>query len=219
MPEEALPIRQSGERRRCEGIAVDTEKPLWHSFRVTHVLDCLADPTKNRVIAELSDNIGEVFPYLNAVVSNIIYNPGAETITIRREWRILTFYPHVAVMAKVDGPEDAAAQLEWFRQFVNETWRRRAEITPNYKRRQLLGPLDVYLLLPRLNCRRCGEATCMAFAFGLLLSGRQPSECPCLQEPEHAERGRRLAELMGLGARVPAGAELAVQRGTVAVAQ
>jgi ArsR family metal-binding transcriptional regulator len=37
---------------------------LLRSFRITHVLDCIADPTKNRVIAEFSDNIAAVFPYL-----------------------------------------------------------------------------------------------------------------------------------------------------------
>lgn len=197
MPEEALPTQQSGERRRCEGIAVDTEKPLWHSFRVTHVLGCLADPRKNRVIAEFSDHVDAVFPYLNAVMPNLMYNPGANTVTVRREWRILTFYPHVAVMAKVDGAEDAAAQSAWFRDLVNETWRRRAEITPLYERRKLLGPLDAYLLLPRLNCRRCGEATCMAFAFALLVGGCEVGKCPRLAEPAHAEAGRRLAELLG----------------------
>ncbi|MGQ9554677.1 MAG: (Fe-S)-binding protein [Anaerolineae bacterium] len=170
---------------------------ILRGYRVTHVLDCLADPSKNRVIAEFSDDVSAVFPYLNAVVPNIMYNPGANTVTVKRGVRILTFYPRVAVMAKVDGAEDATVQLEWFRQLCNKTWRRRREIKPNYERRRLLGPLDTYLLLPRLNCRRCGEATCMAFAFGLLLGERRLDECPQLREGTYAERGRRLAELLG----------------------
>ena len=170
---------------------------LWHSFTITHVLDCIADPTKNRVIAEFSDNIAAVFPYLNAIIPNLMFNPGARTVTIKREWRILTFYPHVAVMAKIDGPEDAVAQLDRFQELCNDTWRRRGEITPCYERRKLLGPLDVYRLLPKLNCKACGEATCMAFAFGLLLGGRELAECPHLTAPDYAESGRRLAELMG----------------------
>ncbi|MGA9350795.1 MAG: (Fe-S)-binding protein [Anaerolineae bacterium] len=170
---------------------------LWHSFTITHVLDCIADPTKNRVIAAFSDNIAAVFPYLNAIIPNLMYNPGANTITIKRAWRILTFYPHVAVMAKVDGKEDAVAQLRWFQELCNDTWRRREEITPCYERRKLLGPLDVYWLLPKLNCKACSEATCMAFGFGLLLGGRELAECPHLTAPDYAEGGRRLAELMG----------------------
>jgi ArsR family metal-binding transcriptional regulator len=170
---------------------------LLRSFRITHVLDCIADPTKNRVIAEFSDNIAAVFPYLNAILPNLMYNPEAETVTMKREWRLLTFYPHVAVMAKVDGAEDAIAQLTWFQQLCNDTWSNRQHITPRHEVSRLLGPLDVYVLLPKLNCHACGEATCMAFAFELLLGGRKLPECPRLQEPEHASGAQRLRELLG----------------------
>ncbi len=180
-----------------ESPSSEEEEALWHSFHITHVLDCLADPSKNRVIAEFSDDISPVFPYLNAVMPNLMYNPGANTVTLKRGVRILTFYPRVAVMAKVDGAEDARAQLAWFRELVNETWRRRREIEPRYERRRLLGPLDVYLLLPRLNCGGCGEKTCMAFAFALLLSERRVGECPRLVEDPYREGGQRLLELLG----------------------
>jgi ArsR family metal-binding transcriptional regulator len=79
----------------------------------------------------------------------------------------------------------------------NDTWRRRGEITPCYERRKLLTPLDRYWLLPRLNCKECGEATCMAFAVALLLGNRWVSECPHLQEGPFVEGGHRLAELLG----------------------
>ncbi|MGQ9553716.1 MAG: (Fe-S)-binding protein [Anaerolineae bacterium] len=169
---------------------------LWHSFRVTHVLSCLADPSKNQVIADFSDDISPVFPYINAVLKNVIYNSAANTVTVKQGVRILTFCPRVAVMVKVDGAKDAEAQLEWFRQLCNETWRRHREIEPNHERRKLLGPLDAYLLLPRLNCRRCGEATCMAFALGLLLGERQLWQRPRLREDAYAEGRRRLSELL-----------------------
>ena len=170
---------------------------LWHSFTITHVRDCIADPTKNRIVAEFSDDIASVFPYLNATMPNLMYNPGAEMVTIKRGERILTFYSRVVTMAKVEGAEDAAAQLNWFKNLCNDTWQRREEITPLYERRRLLGPLDVYRLLPKSNCKACGEATCMAFAFGLLMSEHRPAECPRLQEGAFAEGGRRLAELLG----------------------
>ena len=169
---------------------------LLRGFTITHVLDCLADPAKNRVIAELWDDVAPVFPYLNAILFNLMYAPGANTITVRRGERILTFYPHVAVMAKIDGEADAIAQLRWFQELGNDVWRRRGELTPCYERRRLIGPLDVYRLLPRLNCRACGEATCMAFAFGLRLGEHWLAECPPLATPKHAEAGRRLAELV-----------------------
>lgn len=169
---------------------------LLRGFTIIQVMDCIADPTKNRIIAELWDEVEEVFPYLNAVVPNLMYNPGANSVTVKRGGRILTFYPHLAVMAKVDGEEDAEAQLRWFQELCNDAWRRRAEIEPCFERRQQLGPLDVYRLLPRLNCGDCGERTCMAFAFRLLFGELGLEACPHLAEGEYAEGGRRLAELV-----------------------
>lgn len=176
-----------------------TQNPLLHDFAITHVMDCLADPAKNRVVASLSDDVSPVFPYINAVLPNVMYNPGANSLTFRRAWRILTIYPQVAVMAKVDGEADARDQLQWFQELCNDVWRRRAEIMPRYERRQQLGPLDVYSLLPKLNCKACGELTCLAFAVGLLLGAHELNGCPHLLQDEYAEGGRRLAELLGQG--------------------
>jgi ArsR family metal-binding transcriptional regulator len=38
-------------------------------------------------------------------------------------------------------------------------------------------PLDIYALLPQTNCKECGEATGMAFAFGLIQENRTITEC------------------------------------------
>jgi acetyl-CoA decarbonylase/synthase complex subunit gamma len=44
--------------------------------------------------------------------------------------------------------------------------------------------MAVYKLLPQTNCRDCGEATCMGFAFGLIQGNHTLEECPGLVD-EH----------------------------------
>jgi len=139
---------------------------LGKSFTITHVKDCMADPTKNRIVVECSDDISPVFPYLNAIIFTIMYAPAVNSVTVKRGERILSLYPRVAKMAKVDGAEDATGQLSWFKDLCNGTWRWRGESMPLYERRTLLGWLDVYRLLPGLNSGECGEAACTAFAVG-----------------------------------------------------
>jgi len=178
-----------------EALLSDSD-PLWRSFTITHVMDCIADPTKNRVVAELSDDISPVFPYINAFLHGVIYNPGGNSLTIRRGTRLLAFYPRVAVLAKVDGEEDAREQLEWFRELCNQVWARRSEITPLFERRATLGFLDIYKLLPQLNCKECGERTCIAFAVSLLLGQRTLDQCPRCREPRYQEGASRLRELL-----------------------
>jgi len=169
---------------------------LLRGFTIIRVIDCIADPSKNRIVAELWDEVDAVFPYLNSVVANLMYSPAGNCVTVKRGVRIPTFYPHMAVMAKVDGEEDAEAQLRWFQSLCNDVWSRRDEIEPCYERRRQLGHLDVYYLLPRLNCGDCGERTCMAFAFRLLFGELGLDACPHLAEADHAEGARRLAELL-----------------------
>jgi ArsR family metal-binding transcriptional regulator len=173
------------------------EDCLLEGFVITDVLPCIADPEKNRVLAEFTDDISEVFPFLNTMVPNLIYNPGANFVSIKRQGRLLTFYPRGASLAKVDGTQDAEAQLRWFQTVCNQTWQQRGEITPCYVRRKTADPLDVYQLLPQINCRACGLATCWAFAWELLFGDLTLAACPHLSDPAYREGGRRLEELLG----------------------
>jgi acetyl-CoA decarbonylase/synthase complex subunit gamma len=59
-----------------------------------------------------------------------------------------------------------------------------------------LSPIDVYKLLPKTNCKECGEKNCMAFATKLV--GRETSleNCPPLLTKEHKKAYKQLKELL-----------------------
>jgi 4Fe-4S ferredoxin len=44
--------------------------------------------------------------------------------------------------------------------------------------------MEIYQLLPKTNCKKCGESTCMAFAVALLSGTRRYNECPPLIEDD-----------------------------------
>ena len=59
--------------------------------------------------------------------------------------------------------------------------------------RSMVGLLELYALLPKTNCKRCGEPTCMAFATALLSRKRQVEEClPMLEEEKYAKELEKL---------------------------
>src|SRR3972149_6005558 len=60
---------------------------------------------------------------------------------------------------------------------INATWDHRHELTPVSSARRAPQLLDVWSLLPRTNCKECGEPTCMAFAAALLRRARKAGEC------------------------------------------
>jgi 4Fe-4S ferredoxin len=57
--------------------------------------------------------------------------------------------------------------------------------------------LDIWELLPRTNCRQCGEATCLAFAVGLLQQKRKLNEClPLMTDSASAEHRAALEAML-----------------------
>lgn len=171
--------------------------PLLREVRITSFLPCLAGPEKLRVLAEFSDDVREALPYLHALLGRAVFNPLTGTLTLQRDGRLITLYPHVVAMAKVWDEDDAQATARWLRDLINDTWQRRREIAPCHERRAALQPLQVYQLLPRTNCRRCGEHTCLAFAIRLTQGEVGLEECPPLMEGEYEGQRARLEELLG----------------------
>lgn len=70
--------------------------------------------------------------------------------------------------------------LEWIKQEINETWKRREEIKPSFERAPIPRILDILRLLPKTNCRECGQPTCMVFASQVSEGAKDPEDCPPL---------------------------------------
>lgn len=170
---------------------------LLRGIEITHILDCIADPTKIRVVAELTDDVSPAMPYLNALLKNAGYSHEAKILHFNVAHRMITLYPRVLTMAKADDEADAHRVMAWLRDLINDAYRRRQEIEPSYEMRPAVRPLDVYCLLPRENCKRCGEATCMAFAFRLLQGRGTIDECRTLGEERFERHRRALSALLG----------------------
>ncbi|MCW3977971.1 MAG: acetyl-CoA decarbonylase/synthase complex subunit gamma [Candidatus Bathyarchaeota archaeon] len=60
-----------------------------------------------------------------------------------------------------------------------------------------LSPIDVYMLLPRTNCKKCGQENCMAFATKLVNRELALELCtPLLEEKQYAKAYRKLWDLL-----------------------
>lgn len=163
---------------------------------ITHVLPCLADPSKIRFHAKPCADLREVLPYLNVVLPGAIYNHAALALTFQKEGRIICLHPHLVTGAKADDVDDARALLAWLQDLINDTWARRDEIEPSYQRRERLTPLAIYKLLPGTNCGRCGVPTCLAFAVALSAERQSLLRCPPLFEAAFADKRRLLIQML-----------------------
>ena len=174
-----------------------TADSLVSAITLIRTLPCLADPGKIIVIGETDAAIDGVLPLLNAILPNVVsYHPLSGVMTLRRRPGLITLYPDKVMITQVADVDEGLALLAAIRDLLNQTWARRDEIQPRPEGRRVPRPLDVYELLPRTNCRACGEATCMAFAFGLLESRHWPEECPSLADPAYAAQRQALADML-----------------------
>jgi ArsR family metal-binding transcriptional regulator len=169
---------------------------LLQSYKITRTLPCLADPMKIRVIAELSDEIQEVFPYLNAILKGCIYNHEALTLTIKKDGKLFTLHFRHITLAKIEDEKEAEEILKGLKGLINETYEKRDQIEPNYSRGADLKALDIYRLLPGTNCKKCGELTCLAFAVKLVGQEIGIMQCVPLFSGDYQEKRKVLLELL-----------------------
>jgi ArsR family metal-binding transcriptional regulator len=168
------------------------------SLALVKTLPCLAEPGRIIVIAEPSPALDAVLPLIAATAPSIIaFNPRATTLTLRRQPGFITFYRDQVIITQAKDVAEGLELLSAIRDLVDRCWQRRDTITPATDARRAPRPLDVWSLLPRTNCKGCGESTCMAFASLLLLRRRKVDECPTLaQDVDFAPRRAQLMTLL-----------------------
>jgi ArsR family metal-binding transcriptional regulator len=166
------------------------------SITLTKILPCLAEPGMIIVIGEPSRKLDDVLPYLATLPNVIAYNPETCTLTLRRLPGFISLYSEKAYITKVRDIEQGLELFQALVEAINATWEHREELVAMTARKHAPRPLDVWTLLPQTNCKKCGEATCMAFACNLLLQGRELEECTPLQADEAFSERRATLEAM-----------------------
>jgi len=164
---------------------------------------CTADPTKIRIIAHLTGDLGAVFPYLNAEMREASYNVKAPTFTFMDGYRMISMYPRRIAVAKADEIVDAWRTLEMIRRRVADVWSRRSQITPSDEMRARPPALEIFKRLPKTNCRACGERTCLAFAVRVQVGEVSVSKCLPIFQGEFGHLREALLEIcrgLGVGA-------------------
>ena len=148
-------------------------------------------------IAHLPNDIREVFPYLNATLRGAVYEPAVPSVSWRKAGHYVVFQPNQIGVSNVEDREAAIKEVEGIIALVNRTWERRDQIEPNYETRRRPTGLELYKLLPRTNCKACGEASCFAFANKLAAGQVRLEACtPLFEDPQYAQQREELAALL-----------------------
>ncbi len=162
-----------------------------YTLRTMHS-DCNTSSEKVNAIADFSDDISDLLPYLNTVLKGVQYIEKERILIVKSDRHLMTFRPQQIAITKLEDEEDARAVMENLKRIINETSRNREHIKPDYSSRKELNASDINRLLPGTNCRKCGERSCFAFAFKLARQEGAILKCTPLFSEEYQEKRRCL---------------------------
>ena len=135
-----------------------------------------------RCYAYLDGNITEVLPYLNTVLGGYQFHRDPPSLTLKFKESLITIYSEMIAINIVRDEAEADSILEWLKQKINDTWKRRREIKASLETAPKPRILDILRLLPKTNCRECGQPTCMVFATQLTEGSKVLDDCRLLDE-------------------------------------
>lgn len=144
-------------------------------------------------IARLEQDVSAALPYLNAVLGGFEYLKDPPAVVFRSRGRLITVHGREIAINALQGEEEADKILEWLKREINQAWEKRAEITPSTEGAPKPQVFEILKLLPRTNCRQCGEPTCMVFAARAAEGVKGVADCP----PIKAEDKQRLESYLG----------------------
>lgn len=142
--------------------------------------ECMPGAMGVHCYAHLDQDVSEAIPYLNAALGGFEYFKDPPAVTFRAQGKLITVHGNkIAVNALRDSAE-AEKIVEWLKREINAAWDRRSEIEPRYEGAPRPQLIEILKLLPKTNCRECGEPTCMVFAARVAEGAKGSENCPPL---------------------------------------
>jgi ArsR family metal-binding transcriptional regulator len=143
-------------------------------------------------IAHLDQDISAVLPYLNAVLGGFEYLKDPPAVIFRSQGKFITVHGRKIAINALRDEAEADKILAWLKREINEAWEKRASIVPRYEGAPKPKLIEILKLLPKTNCRECGEPTCMVFAVRMAEGVKGLEDC----QPLGAGNKQRLEEYM-----------------------
>jgi len=150
-------------------------------------IECRPEAESLQIIAYLDSDISEVIPYLNTVLGGFQYIKEPPSVSFKVHGKLIAVHSDRICVNALEDEAQGEKIIEWLKQEINETWEQRAEIEPRFEGAPKPKVLEILKLLPKTNCRECGQPTCMVFATQVAEGGRGAKDCPPLGDEGKAK--------------------------------
>ena len=140
--------------------------------------ECRPGAMSVHCFAHLDQDVGKAIPYLNAVLGGFTYIKDPPTVTFKSQGKLITVHPRKIAINALKNEAEAKKIVEWLKREISSAWDDRNNIEPSYESAPRPAITEILKLLPKTNCKECGQATCMVFATQVAEGGKGPSDCP-----------------------------------------
>ena len=161
---------------------------LLESYRL-EIVNSVCNPKAMAVhcFAHLDQDVGEGLPYLNTVLGGVEYIQDPPSVTFKAQGKLITVHGHKIAVNALKDEAEAEKIVEWLKREINDAWEKREQIVPSFKGTPRPQLIEILRLLPKTNCRQCGEPTCMVFAARVAEGAKGIDACPPLEGARRQE--------------------------------
>ena len=154
--------------------------------------ECMPGAMTVQCLAHLAEDVGKALPYLNATLGGHTYTRKPPSVTFKIQGKLITVHSNKIAINALKDKEEATKIIEWLKREINAAWENRREIEPCYDSKPGPKLFEILRLLPKTNCRECGQSTCMVFASMVAEGAKVAEDCPALENPNR----KKLCEYM-----------------------
>lgn len=144
---------------------------------------CQSDAKGVHCFAHLSDDVSEALPYLNSTLGGFQYIKDPPSVTFKAHGKLITVHSKKIAVNALKDETEADKIIAWLQREINDAWNRRDEIEPSYQSTSEPVLIEILKLLPKTNCKKCNEPTCMVFAVRVSEGVKDHNDCPSLESP------------------------------------
>ena len=156
---------------------------------------CLPGSPRWSSRVEIDADLTELLPYLNGTLKKRFYDPNSHTIVFKMDGHGVAVRPREIRLGNLLDKEEGERVAREVIDFINEIAAKKNTITPDFTRKEPPKAIEIFKLLPKTNCKRCGQPTCMAFAAALTKGETDINECPVLYEEKYRENREKIEAL------------------------
>jgi ArsR family metal-binding transcriptional regulator len=174
---------------------------LVKKIEIKEISPCTADPERIKFLAQADKPLKDVLPVLYLAIPNAKYSEKLGALNYTHQQHLITIFANGRIgMTYVKDRNEADQLVKEARKLINraliylKTHGKPSQEMVQAKKE--LNPVKIYELLPKTNCKMCGEQGCFAFAAKLLNGEKTLQDCPTLDSGEYATKKVQIKKIM-----------------------